>query len=505
MDVLDAIQVAVEKVKQWVEETMVQKVSGKGLSTNDYTEYDKNKVENIPDGLIIEDGTIYFAQNGQVVQDTAVKLPVTEETDPTVPAWAKEPNKPTYTASDVGADATGTASSAVSSHNTNIDAHNDIRVLISNLTNRLNALADSDDATLDQLSEIVKYIEDNRDLIEEITTNKVNVSDIINNLTTNVANKPLSAAQGVALKELYDELQLAVDGLESGASVSHTHTVIHKPTGTIGSASVESVGSVKSSFKGTEASHGHTFTGEQVAHTHEFVGTLHALSTSYTPDGYVASKFTGKKVTSEQSSDSTEVASNTHIHKYKPEGSVSAPSFSGTPVTTGEASNNMTTVVTGITNGSAASLKMNVENKCLKITFTPNGSTTAETAQVPSAVHTHSVTAEGTVSQPIFTGTEKSTTDIDGTISVASNQHTHDVTADGSVESTFIGKQDFITMPSFTTGGTISEATITPSGEISNEALTPEGTVTSVFVGGMTSHDHKFTGDEATLTTSTPT
>ena len=26
-----------------------------------------------------------------------------EETDPTVPSWAKQPNKPTYTASEVGA------------------------------------------------------------------------------------------------------------------------------------------------------------------------------------------------------------------------------------------------------------------------------------------------------------------------------------------------------------------------------------------------------------------
>ena len=43
---------------------------------------------------------------------------------------------------------------------------------------------------------------DIRILIEQITTNKVSVSDIIDNLTTNVSNKPLSAAQGVALKTL---------------------------------------------------------------------------------------------------------------------------------------------------------------------------------------------------------------------------------------------------------------------------------------------------------------
>lgn len=126
------------------------------------------------------------------------------ETDPTVPEWAKQPQKPTYTASEVGAEASGTADGKVSSHNTAGDAHNDIRELISGLTQRLNALADSDDTTLDQMSEVVAYIKSNKSLIDAITTSKVSVSDIIDNLATNVSNKPLSAAQGVALKALID-------------------------------------------------------------------------------------------------------------------------------------------------------------------------------------------------------------------------------------------------------------------------------------------------------------
>lgn len=146
------------------------------------------------------------------------------ETDPTVPDWAKQPNKPTYTASevgarpdtwmpsasDVGADPSGTATSAVSQHNTANDSHNDIRQLIAGLTTRLNALADSDDTTLDQMSEIVAYIKSNRSLIESVTTNKVNVADIIDNLTTNVSNKPLSASQGVALKALIDAITVPI-------------------------------------------------------------------------------------------------------------------------------------------------------------------------------------------------------------------------------------------------------------------------------------------------------
>ena len=114
-------------------------------------------------------------------------------------------------ATDVGADASGTAGRAVSEHNTEESAHNDIRLLIEGLTTRLNALANSDDLTLDQMAEVVAYIKSNRSLIESVTTNKVNVSDIINDLTTSVSNKPLSAAQGVKLKNLITELQSAVD------------------------------------------------------------------------------------------------------------------------------------------------------------------------------------------------------------------------------------------------------------------------------------------------------
>ena len=176
-----------------------------------------------------------------------------DETDPTVPDWAKQQTKPKYTASevgaipdttkipsktsdlqndsgfltehqdlsgyatkgeipktasDVGADASGTAENKVSAHNTATDAHNEIRLLVQGLTDRLNALADSDDETLDQMSEVVAYIKSNKSLIDAITTGKVSVSDIVDNLTTNVSNKPLSAAQGVILKTMIDEITI---------------------------------------------------------------------------------------------------------------------------------------------------------------------------------------------------------------------------------------------------------------------------------------------------------
>ena len=115
-------------------------------------------------------------------------------------------------ASDVGADASGTAESKVSEHNVSDTAHNDIRLLLQGLIERLNALADSDDETLDQMSEVVAYIKSNKSLIDAITTSKINVSDIIDNLTTNVSNKPLSAAQGVALKTMIEEMGSTTEG-----------------------------------------------------------------------------------------------------------------------------------------------------------------------------------------------------------------------------------------------------------------------------------------------------
>lgn len=93
---------------------------------------------------------------------------------------------------------------AVSSHNTNTGAHNDIRLLIEGLTTRLNTIANSTDEDLDQIAELVAYIKDNKSLIDSITTSKINVADIADNLSTNVADKPLSAAQGVVIKNLID-------------------------------------------------------------------------------------------------------------------------------------------------------------------------------------------------------------------------------------------------------------------------------------------------------------
>ena len=118
---------------------------------------------------------------------------------------------PKQTAEQVGADPAGTAENVIETHNVDETAHNDIRLIISEFKERVNALLDSDDTTLDQLSEIVAYIKNNKDLIEGVTTAKIDVADIVDDLTTNVADKPLSARQGVVLMKLIDNLEDALE------------------------------------------------------------------------------------------------------------------------------------------------------------------------------------------------------------------------------------------------------------------------------------------------------
>jgi hypothetical protein len=108
------------------------------------------------------------------------------------------------TNSSLGAEA---VDERIAAHNTSLGAHSDLRLALSELADRVNAVLNSDDATLDELNEIVAYIKSNKTLIDSITTSKVSVTDIVNDLVTNASDKPLSAAQGVALKLLINSLK----------------------------------------------------------------------------------------------------------------------------------------------------------------------------------------------------------------------------------------------------------------------------------------------------------
>lgn len=103
----------------------------------------------------------------------------------------------------------------VSQHNTSEEAHSDIRVLLQELSNKVTDLLDSDDETLNEMHEVVAYITANRGLLDSVTISKVNVADIIDNLTTSLSDKPLSAKQGVALNALIAALDTRLKAVEA--------------------------------------------------------------------------------------------------------------------------------------------------------------------------------------------------------------------------------------------------------------------------------------------------
>lgn len=147
---------------------------------------------------------------------------ITENTDNTDDVYKLDIKTATdeFTTPNLKAD----ISKNISEHNTSLNSHNDIRIFLNELDSRLNALANSDDETLDEMKEVVAYIKDNRSLIESITTTKVNVADIIDNLITNVSNKPLSASQGVVIKNLIDTLQSELTAHINNADIHVTES-----------------------------------------------------------------------------------------------------------------------------------------------------------------------------------------------------------------------------------------------------------------------------------------
>ena len=98
----------------------VDKETGKGLSTNDYTNEEKAKLNGIESGAEVNVQSDWNAESGDAFIRNKPSIPsktsdlandsgfLTQETDPTVPSWAKQPAKPAYTAQEVGALPAGT-------------------------------------------------------------------------------------------------------------------------------------------------------------------------------------------------------------------------------------------------------------------------------------------------------------------------------------------------------------------------------------------------------------
>ena len=202
-------------------------------STSTTTAATPNSVKTVNDALTTEksratsaESTLTSNLNSEILRAKNAESELNSKKAPLAsPTLTGTPKAPTASAGTNTTQIATTAftQTAVSSHNISPISHSDIRDLITGLTTRLNALADSDDTTLDQLSEIVAYIKSNRSLIESVTTNKVNVSDVINNLTSTSVDKPLAANQGKVLKELIDTLTSSFNAHKNDTTV-HTNS-----------------------------------------------------------------------------------------------------------------------------------------------------------------------------------------------------------------------------------------------------------------------------------------
>lgn len=136
----------------------------------------------IADDLITNDATkVLSAKQGFVLKGLYDNIP----------KWALAANKPTYTYTEVGADANGAATSAVNAHNTSESAHSDIREAVTNVSSALS---------------------------ERIPKSAI-IDDIVND-TSNRTGKVLSAGQGDMLYELIQDLITRVEALEGSSTTT---------------------------------------------------------------------------------------------------------------------------------------------------------------------------------------------------------------------------------------------------------------------------------------------
>lgn len=99
-------------------------------------------------------------------------------------------------AADLGIDSAEDADAAVSAHNTSDAAHGDIRELITGLADWLNALDDSTDESMDQMSELVSIIKANRDNIQTLAGELNAMASGMDELSSAAITIPVSAWKG---------------------------------------------------------------------------------------------------------------------------------------------------------------------------------------------------------------------------------------------------------------------------------------------------------------------
>ena len=432
--------------------TKVDKVSGKGLSTNDFTTALKNKLDALPTTFAPTNAEANVQADWNVTDSTSDAFIKNKPTIPTIPSLSGGASAYSH---NHGASGSFSGNSNTTSdptykttsgdQNTSV-ASSDHTHAVSGTTSGASAYSHSHGAS------------------GSFSGNSNTTSAPADASTTN-------------------------DKKVSVGSSGHTHSFSGATTSSSGkshSHSFTPAGSVSSSFSGTAGTTGNNSASTSVAtaaHTHSVTGTVASGGAShthsFTPAGSVSSSFTGSAVTSGgPSSNTTSVATAAHTH-----------SVSGT-VASGGASHTHT--VNGTTASGGAShthtydkltVSYNAEGGImfLDYTSTASGSTTAShthtmnfASAATTASHTH------TFSSGSASATADNTTN---RVSVPNTSHTHSVTAAGSISSSFSGTAG-------TTGATTASHTHTFSS--GSASATADNTTNRVSVAAHT-HTHSFT------------
>ena len=333
-------------------------------------------------------------------------------------------------------------------------------------------------------------------LTDGVTINPIT----INNGSTTAAKGDVVIVSGTDQEFIWTGSAWEEFGNASSHSIKgHTHTVTHKPAGTVDKTSITPAGTVSqptfsgsavnsgentgTNFSAAPGGHKHSVTAAGTVSQPTFTGTEATITISHTPAGTVSQPiFTGTAVTSGKP-DTTNV---TTIYSITGVGSLPSASLSA-----GTAPSHTYT---------APSLTASIANKCMTfswsagshsfsagtyptLTFSAGSLPTRSSAiSMPNTNHTHSVTAAGTVSQPTFTGSSVS----------------------GSTKYTPAGT---VSQPTFTGSAVNSGANTGTNTSVApakhKHSVTAAGTVSQpTFTGTAAEHSHTFAGTSATITTS---
>lgn len=194
------------EVQKKANKTDIPDISGKADKTEIPTrvsqlENDSGYLNSLPSDLVTE-------------QELEAKGYLTEftETDPTVPSWAKQPTKPTYTLSELGAESAGAAANALLEAKSYTDGRFDI--ILEGADPSYNTFKELSDAILAQ-NTTIGGINTEVSGIKNILNNKADKSELFSKDYNDLINTPnIPSIEGLATETWVQQQIAAIPGVD---------------------------------------------------------------------------------------------------------------------------------------------------------------------------------------------------------------------------------------------------------------------------------------------------